>query len=224
MKKVQLKREYGIANRVMERISVERIHMKSASHFALQKTALALAVSLVVILGIFFVSLLFNRLAIPRVFGMRFALLYFPWFSAALSVSCLFIAFALLEHYKVLYRWSLLRLAGVLILMFLVLGFVVHKTTIHDRLRQSAISGMYFVEGRPLEIFTGHVTEVHTDMSFIFVTIYGTRLRIYKGNDVLLPREKITEDTSLVIAGNREGDMVVARAILSLGERRRLKN
>lgn len=212
-----------LEHRVMERIRAENVTMRSSVVFGIISALTGIGVFLSLFLGVFFVSLAFNRLAIPRVFGLRFTLLHFPWFSVGLALSCFLISFSLIEHYKLAYKWTLFRLAAVLLVVFFTLGFVVHKSPLHDRLAQSRFGGLYVVEGSQIQIFTGHVLEVRTDKSFMFDTIYGTRLHVYVTADTKIPTAVLSEDQSLVIAGTREGDIVFARGILNLGERRRQK-
>lgn len=205
-----------MGGRVMERIHHEGIAPTPPSIFLLRNTLVALAISMSALLGIFFTSLCFFRISNIHFFGLRFVSHHFPWFSGGLAFSCLLLTFALLEHYKVFYKTSLVRLFLVVCLVFLALGFLFNKTSLHNRIAHSRFGGMYSVEEPMLQVYAGRVIETRTEKNFVLETLRGDKVRVYIPAGSRLPEQGIKEGESLFIAGYTKAGQFVLSGVLLL--------
>lgn len=203
-----------LAGRVMERISVENIQMRSATEISMSTVLKALAVAAVFLPGLFFLSITFFKVTSLFVFGERFLLRHIPWFSTGLAVSFFMLTFASLEHFKVLYRVSLLKLAVLLAIVFVGLGFFMHKIGIHDRLAERRLSFLYSIDEAPLAVYAGRIIEVRTQGSFVVESLRGEKFRVYTTPQTRMPQNGVEQGQAIFIAGRREGDMIVAQGLI----------
>ena len=219
MKKKIPHKSTHVSARVMERIHAENISIGSEGVEAFSKFFIGAAIAFCFIFGVFFTSIAFHKLSIPKVFGVSFVLSHFPWFSTGLGIAMFLLTFALIEKYKIFYRWTLTKLTIALILLFVGVGFAIHKTPFHDRLMASRFSGIYLVEGKPLSIFAGRVTQKRTDKNFVFETVTGDTMKVYLSPKVF-GSTQVSEGESLVITGHWDAQMLVADGVLNLGSRK----
>lgn len=214
-KKVNKSHGIGIENRVMERIQKERVVMASYSTLSTKKGLYIFLIGIFSTVSIFFTSLAFERLTIAKIFGSEFILRNFPWFGAALGLSFFVLAFALAEKSKIFYKWGLIKTAILLFFAILLVSYGVHKTELHSQLKNTSLSILYEIEGKPLELVAGHVVELRTDHGFLFQSVWGKKLKVYVSSSAIVTR-KISQGDSLFITGTREHEMFVARGILNL--------
>jgi len=207
-----------MSGRIMERIHAEHVVPISSSTFLWRNTLLGFAVGLSMLIGIFFASVTIFKLSSIHVFGKMFILGHLPWFSAGLAIACFLLTFALLEYYKVFYRFSVLTLFTSVALIFFVLGFLFTKTPIHTRLIQSRFAALYSVEEKPLMVYAGRALEVRTQNAFLLETLRGEKLHVYIPADTRLPEVGIKEGQSVFVAGYYQSGMFVVKGFLSLGK------
>ena len=217
-KTVRKKEESVMAGHVMEKIKTEKVKIKPRSFFVIQKTLLGFSISTAILLGSFFVSLVIFHIFDIRIFGPRFVLSHFPWFAGGIAFSLLLVSFALLEYYKVIYKLMLSQLAVIVIVIFFALGMLVNKTQIHQKLQNGRLASLYSVEEKPLVVYAGRITEVRTANSFILQTLRGENLKIFTGPGTRLPDGGLHEGSALFIAGYKEGNMIIAKGVLTLGK------
>lgn len=215
MLKTRPNKSNHIAHRVMERINAENITVSPKSKFVIHKMLLATVIGSTLIFAIFFTSIAFRHLAITRLFGANFMLTHFPWFGAGLAFAALCICFALLEHYKVFYKWTLVGMAAVLIVVNLGAGFLVYKGFSQMSMQQI----LYKAEGDPLEVLAGRVVEVHGQGSIVLLTLRGHRVPVYMSPRTKLPNGGISEGETVYVAGVYKSEMFIARGVLRLGSR-----
>lgn len=205
-----------MSHRVMERIHAEHIVPKPAYAFLLQNALLGLAISLSAFVGIFFTSVVFFRLTGIHLFGNRFLFEHFPWFAGGFALCGILVTFALLEYYKVFYRYSLLSVFITICIVFATLGFLFNKTPMHTKLMQSRIGGIYSVEEKPLQVYAGRVIETRTSGSFVLETLRGEQLKMYVPTNTRLPQGGLVEGQSLFVAGSYQSGQFIVKGVLSM--------
>lgn len=212
--------ESHMAGRVMERIRVENIQMRPLFAFVLRNIILGLCAAVLFLLGVFFLSLAFSHLSVLRPFGLQFILTHVPWFGLSLGACCMALCFALIEYYKLLYKWTLIKLALVIVVLFSTGGFLVSKLPFYDDLLAGPLSPVYSIEDNRLDVIAGNIIEVRTEASFTIQTIRNERIQVYVSTQTRLPRLPLSEGQAVFVSGRRDNGRMYAHGIINLGKSR----
>ncbi len=210
--------QHVLGRRVMERIRAEKIEPVPVSTFLVHKLLLGIAIALSGFIAVFFTSIVFYRIVAIQFFGRTFIFEHFPWFASGLALCGVLLTFALLEYYKVLYKFSLISLFIFVCVVSAAGGFLLNKTPLHTRLENSIVGGIYAVEETPLHVYAGRAIEVRTQNSFVLETLRGDHLHVYIPAGVRLPADGINEGQSIFVAGYQKGGQFVVKGVLTIGK------
>lgn len=218
-KKEKEKVKISLEKRVMERIHGEKVKLTPYWIIFTKRFLKVLFVLILFLLEVFFVSLFINKITIAKVLGFGFVVHNLPWFSFGLSLSLFMLLFAFMENFKYFYRWGLGTLLIVLFLVISSIGFVVHKTNLHEMGRRE-VTALYDVDGKPLQILAGSVVELRTQKSFVLRSVWGARTNVYLSPNAYMS-ESVSQDESVFVIGTKEGTVFYAKGVLVLS---RVKN
>ncbi len=134
-----------IKDRILKDITSGDVVMTPRSHFTLKLAALAAVALVGFVVSIYAFSILYFSIRVGHIAsllsfgpsGLTIFLRFFPWKVLLLDVGLVLLLLWLVRHFKIGYRTPVLYgLAGLLFAAAL-LGFVLDKTTINERLERS---------------------------------------------------------------------------------------
>lgn len=219
----------------LKNIEDRHVKMHSKSYFVVRTLLLLLGVLIFSLLILFIVSFVFFVLRQsggwyapafgPRGFGLF--LLTVPWILVVIALVFIAVLEYLVRRYSFGYRRSLMYTAIGVVVLALVGGFLIERTTVHHALfRQAAgnrlpfVGGLYkgFEHRKPGDMLIGQVVG-YTDQGFIIETAETSTLEVVLTPETRLPFGADFElGDRVIVLGGFDGTKIIASGIRDTDE------
>lgn len=222
-----LSNQRSLREKIIEKIGSGQVKMRPKFHFILKTLIMACGIFLAVLLILFLVSFIGFHLRASGIwylptFGLRGFAVYLrllPWFLIILSIILILLLEILTRKFSFVWRRPILYSLIVIILIAIVGGFIIERTSFHPDLFLRAREGrlplmgpMYRQFGMPdpRNVYRGVVEEI-TEDGFKIRTFDDQLLTVIFIQEAHFPFEKeINQEDSVVVMGERQNGTVRA--------------
>jgi hypothetical protein len=222
-----LNNQKSLREKIFQKIESGQIKMRPKFHFILKTLLVACGIFLATLLILFLVSFIGFHLRASGIwyfptFGWRGFAVYvglLPWFLIILSIILILLLEVLTKHFSFVWRRPIFYSLLVIILIAVIGGFLIERTSFHPNLFLRARQGnlplmgpIYREFGMPnfRNVYRGVVEEV-TEDGFRIRTFDDQLLTVILAQEAHLPfKEEIEQKDTVVVMGERRDDTVRA--------------
>ena len=215
-----------IKERVIEKIKRKEVKMKPKLHFVLKTLFYALGIIFVLSFLIFLLSFIIFRIRMSglwyfpafgfRGWGLFFA--SFPWFLVIFAIILVIILEIAAKRFSLVYRRPLVySIIGIMIIVLLI-GFAISRTSMHPLLFQGVKEGKVPIMGPlyrrgsiegPADTFIAKVLEISDKELKIEERRKGEVLRVIISPKTRFPFGRETKEGDLIMIIGKRGDSVI---------------